>query len=105
MTLPPRNAHQLELLVMSLNHRFRYLANSARVELLLGLRLGRTALARHKHVLEGAEGDGALAAETQDACLVERLAGRVVLLPVGVAWLRVGGHDDPGLGAIDARLP
>src|SRR5438046_4547214 len=38
-------------------------------------------------------------------CLVEGLTGWVVLLPVAVARLRIAGHDDSRLGAVDARLP
>src|SRR5205823_4402471 len=38
-------------------------------------------------------------------CLVEGLTGWVVLLPVAVARLRIAGHDDSRLGAVDPRLP
>jgi hypothetical protein len=37
--------------------------------------------------------------------LVERLTGRVVLLPVAVAMPRVRRHDDAGLRAVDSRFP
>src|SRR6266545_561384 len=42
---------------------------------------------------------------SKNACLVESLTGWVVLLPVAVARLRVAGHDDSGLRAVDPCLP
>ncbi len=50
-------------------------------------------------------GDGDRPALAQHVRLVERLARRVVLLPVAVARLWMRGHDDPRLGAVDAREP
>src|SRR3954447_6626094 len=100
-----RDPGELELLVVSLDDALGDLPHARRVVLVLGLRLQRAALACDQHVVEGAEGPGQRPGQPKDAGLVEGLAGRVVLLAVGVARPRVGGQDDPGLCALDARLP
>src|SRR3954464_5612414 len=100
-----RHADELELLVGSLHHALGDLTDSGRVVLVLGLGLEWTALERDQQPGEGSVGDRQAAVAPQHACLVEGLAGRVVLLPVGVARPRFCGHDDPGLSAVDARLP
>src|SRR5207244_523907 len=91
---------------MALDHALLDLAEPGRVVLLLGLRLERAVLAGDQQpgVLAAVRRRGG-AVEAQDVGLVEGLAGRVVLLPVRVAGLRVAGHDDPRLGALDPRLP
>jgi hypothetical protein len=43
--------------------------------------------------------------QVEDTRLVERLARRVVLLPIGFARLWVGRHDDARLRAVDPRFP
>src|SRR5204863_7802961 len=75
------------------------------VVLLLGLRLERAAFARDEQPLEGAIRNGQASVEPENTRLVEGLARRVVLLPVGVTGPRVRRPDDPGLGPVDARLP
>jgi hypothetical protein len=66
---------------MSLDDRLGDLRGSRRVELVLGLRLERAEVARNEDVLERAVRDLDACVEAEDPCLVERLAGRVVLLP------------------------
>src|SRR5262245_55954249 len=98
-------ANQAELLPVPLDDPFEDLADAGDVVLLLGLRLERTELARHDRLLEGAVRHRNRAALAEHVRLVQRLAGRVVLLPVAVAGLRVRRHDDPRLRAVDAREP
>src|SRR5919204_3569259 len=101
-----RHADETEHLVVALDHLLHDLAQTRRVVLLLGLRLERAALAGHEQPrVLAAVGNRYGPIEAQHARLVEGLAGRVVLLPVGIARLRVAGHDDAGLAALDARQP
>src|SRR4051794_32076440 len=94
---------EAELLVVALDDLLHHLAEPGRVVLLLGLRLQRAALARDQQArVIAAVRNGRAPVEAQHARLVERLAGRVVLLPVGVSGLGMAGHDDPGLAALDA---
>src|SRR4029079_13985445 len=98
-------AHELETLVVALGDRLLDDADAGSVELVLGrARLEGAGLDRHERLLEGAFGnlDGLL--RPRHARLVEGVPG-VVLLAVGVPGSRVTGHDDPGLGAVDSRLP
>src|SRR5262245_49599136 len=83
------DVHQLEHLVVALDHFLLHVARSGGVVLLLGLRLQRAPLARHQHASELTGRHGRVAVERQDARLVEGLPRRVVLLPVGIAGLGV----------------
>jgi hypothetical protein len=83
---------------MSLDDGLGDLPDSRRLELVLGLRLERAEVVRNEDVLERALRDLDACLEAENACLVERLAGRVVLLPVAETRARVRQHDDPGLG-------
>src|SRR5437879_238527 len=44
-------------------------------------------------------------AGSEHVCLVQRLTGWVVLLPVAISRVRVGRHDDPRPRAVHARPP
>src|SRR5689334_22968707 len=99
-----RHRHQHERLVVSFDDALGDLPHAGRVLLALRLRLERAGLRGDQHMLERAV-RRRRAAGPDDARLVERLPGRVVLLPVGVAAARTRGHDDPGPGAVDAGLP
>src|SRR5262245_46610875 len=93
-----RDANELELLVTSLHHPLLNLAETGDVELLLRLRLERAELARDQRIPVCTVGHADGTAHAEDVGLVERLARRVVLLPVAISGPRMGGHDDPGLG-------
>ena len=69
------------------------------------MRLQRAVLARDQDVLVGAGGHLHVPVGREYRRLVESLAGRVVLLAVLIARLRVARHDDSGLGALDPRQP
>src|SRR5436305_7144992 len=97
-----RHADEPELLVVSLDDPLEDLADPGDVVLLLRLRLERAELARHERPLERAVRHRDRPAIAEHVRLVESLAPRVVLLSVVVARPRVGGHDDPRLGAADA---
>src|SRR5207244_12272165 len=71
-----RQAHELKLLVVSLDDALADLAHSRHVVLLLRLWLERTELTGDEHALEGAERHLYGAAETEDVRLVESFAGR-----------------------------
>src|SRR5262245_15536100 len=96
---------ELELLVVTGDHPLGDLADPRLVVLLLGLRLQWAAFAGDEQMGEAAVRHGLAAVQPEHPGLVERLSGRVVLLPVGVPRLRGGRHDDAGLAAVDAGQP
>src|SRR5262245_35493802 len=100
-----RHADQAKHLVMALHHALRDLAEPGGIVLLFGLRLERASLGGHEQRVEAAVGHPGASIQVEDTRLVERLARRVVLLPIGFARLRVGRHDDARLCPVDARLP
>src|SRR5262245_55065582 len=100
-----RNAHELELLVVALDHLLRDLADPCGVVLPLRLRLQRAAFGGYEQPRVRAVWHPQGPRQAEDARLVERLSGRVILLPIGLADRRCGGNDDPGLRAVDAGLP
>ena len=75
------------------------------VVLLFGLRFERASLGGHQQRIESAVGHPGASVQVEDTRLVERLARRVVLLPIGFARLWVGRHDDARLRAVDPRFP
>src|SRR5262245_22095600 len=96
---------ELELLVVTGDDAFGHLTDARGVVLLLGLRLVRTAFAGDEQLREAAVRHGRTPVQAQHPGLVERLAGRVVLLPIGVSGLRVGRHDDARFRTFDTGLP
>src|SRR4029077_4238047 len=98
-------ADQLEPFVATLGHLLLDLADSTRVVLLLELRFDRAPLDCGERLREGPIRHFHAHAEPEHARLVERPAGRVILLPVHLVRLRVAAHDDPRLGSVDPSLP
>src|SRR3954469_11052127 len=99
------DAHEPEFLVVALDHALEDLADSGDVVLLLRLWLQGAELARDEWVRERPVRHLDGSSPAQDAGLVERLARRGVLLPVGVTRPWVGRHDDSGLGTAHAGSP
>src|SRR4029450_5675944 len=75
------------------------------VVLLFGLRFERASLGGHEQPVEGAVGHPGASVQVEDPRLVEGLARRVVLLPIGFARPWDGRHDDARLRAVDSRFP
>src|SRR3954462_15852610 len=79
-------------------------ADTAAVPFQLVLLVDRAVLEREQRPLEAAVRRSHSAAAAEHLGLVPGVPGRV-LLPVGIAAVRVGEHDDAGLAVADAGLP
>src|SRR5436190_10169273 len=99
------DADQLEPFVAALGHLLLDLADSGHVVLLLKLRFDRAPLDCGERLPKGPVRHFHAHAEPEHAPLIQRAAGRVILLPVHLVRLRVAAHDDPRLGSVDPSLP
>src|SRR5262245_16535328 len=100
-----RHADQPKELVAAADDLFLDVSDACRVVLRLQLRLDGAPLDGAKRPSVGARRDVHGRVLSEYPRLVERAAGRVVLLPVDVAGRGMGFHNDPGLPALDSGLP